>query len=223
MTEAEWLGEYIQVEKLIDFTLAPRRLQQSKVGKRKLRLFTCGSFRVVWDGSYDERVSEAVEIAEQFADREVGQLELEAARARLIDSFLQMAHSAKRADFGTVGMNAWATACTIKSDSEAIRHIRASARYDLGAKQRKLLLCKVFHCVFGNPFRPVTVHPSWLTSTVLAVAEGIYTDRAFGRMPILADALQDAGCDNEEIVQHCRQPGEHVRGCWVVDLLTNRK
>ncbi len=47
-------------------------------------------------------------------------------------------------------------------------------------------------------------------------------DRAFDRMPILADALQDAGCDNLNILNHCRQPGEHVRGCWVVDLLTGR-
>jgi hypothetical protein len=73
--------------------------------------------------------------------------------------------------------------------------------------------------IFGNPFRPVALDPSWLTSTVVALAEGIYQDRAFDRMPILADALQDAGCDNEAILNHCRQPGEHVRGCWVVDLV----
>lgn len=73
--------------------------------------------------------------------------------------------------------------------------------------------------IFGNPFHPVTLNASWLASTVLALANGIYTERAFDRMPILADALQDAGCDNEDILNHCRQPGEHVRGCWVVDLL----
>jgi hypothetical protein len=79
--------------------------------------------------------------------------------------------------------------------------------------------CKLFLEVFGNPFRPVTVTPSWLTPTVLALADGIYSDRAFDHMPILADALQDAGCDNEDVLNHCRRPGEHVRGCWVVDLL----
>ena len=62
----------------------------------------------------------------------------------------------------------------------------------------------------GNPFRPITLNPSWLTSTVLALANGIYEEKAFDRMPILADALQDAGCDNEDILNHCRQPGEHV-------------
>jgi hypothetical protein len=73
--------------------------------------------------------------------------------------------------------------------------------------------------VFGNPFRPAAVNPAWLTSDVLALARQVYECRDFGAMPILADALQDAGCDNEDVLDHCREPGEHVRGCWVVDLL----
>jgi hypothetical protein len=73
--------------------------------------------------------------------------------------------------------------------------------------------------IFGNPFRPVTLDPRWLTSTVTALARGIYDDRAFHRLPILADALQDAGCDHADILTHCRSDGPHVRGCWVVDLL----
>jgi hypothetical protein len=78
------------------------------------------------------------------------------------------------------------------------------------------------HDIFGNPFRPVTLNPSWLTTTVHSLASGIYDDRAFDRLPILADALQDAGCDNEDILCHCRQTGEHVRGCWALDLLLNK-
>ncbi|MBP3956589.1 hypothetical protein J8F10_15045 [Gemmata sp. G18] len=84
-------------------------------------------------------------------------------------------------------------------------------------------MASLFRDIFGNPFRPVAVESSWLTSDVRPLAEGIYQDRAFDRMPILADALQDAGCDNDDILNHCRQPGEHVRGCWVVDMLTGRK
>lgn len=76
--------------------------------------------------------------------------------------------------------------------------------------------------LFGNPYRPVAVEPSWLTSTVVALANGIYEERAFDRMPILADALQDAGCDNDDVLTHCRGDSPHVRGCWVVDLLTGR-
>jgi hypothetical protein len=77
--------------------------------------------------------------------------------------------------------------------------------------------------VCGNLFRPVSVDPSWLTTDVLALARGIYDERAFDRMPILADALQDAGCASEDVLAHCRDPKQlHVRGCWVIDLLTGR-
>jgi hypothetical protein len=81
----------------------------------------------------------------------------------------------------------------------------------------------IFRDIFGNPFRPVTINPAWRTSNVTALAQSIYADRAFNRMPILADALEDAGCDNADILNHCRQPGEHVRGCWVVDLLLGKE
>jgi hypothetical protein len=80
----------------------------------------------------------------------------------------------------------------------------------------------LFRDIFGNPFRPTTLNPSWLTSTVLALAQQMYDSRDFSPMPILADALQDAGCDNEDILNHCRQPGEHTRGCFVVDLLLGK-
>jgi hypothetical protein len=77
--------------------------------------------------------------------------------------------------------------------------------------------------IFGNPFRPVTIDPTWRTSDVLALARGIYDERALDRMPILADALQDAGCDNDDILAHCRDTNTpHARGCWVVDLILNK-
>ncbi len=73
--------------------------------------------------------------------------------------------------------------------------------------------------IFGNPFRPVPFSPSWRTDTTVSLARGMYESRDFGAMPILADALQDAGCDNADVLGHCREPGAHVRGCWVVDLV----
>jgi hypothetical protein len=69
---------------------------------------------------------------------------------------------------------------------------------------------------------PSPLKPNWLTSTVVALAKGIYNDRAFDRMPILADALQDAGCEKADILDHCRGPGPHARGCWVVDLVLRK-
>jgi hypothetical protein len=71
--------------------------------------------------------------------------------------------------------------------------------------------------IFGNPFRPVTFSPSWRSETAVALASAIYAERAFDRMPILADALEEAGCDHPDVLAHCRGPGPHVRGCWVVD------
>jgi hypothetical protein len=76
--------------------------------------------------------------------------------------------------------------------------------------------------ILGNPFRPVEFDAGWPTSTVVSLAHAIYQERAFERMPILADALEDAGCTNADFLNHCRQPGEHVRGCWVVDLVLDK-
>lgn len=84
-------------------------------------------------------------------------------------------------------------------------------------------LTPYFRDIFGNPFRPVSVQPHWLTETVSGIATGIYAERAFDRMPILADALEDAGCDNAEVLNHCRGDGPHVRGCWAVDLLLGKE
>jgi hypothetical protein len=76
--------------------------------------------------------------------------------------------------------------------------------------------------LFGNPFRPVILDPSWLTSTVTTLARQMYDSRDFGPMPILADALQDVGCNNADVLSHCRSSDPHVRGCWVVDLVLGK-
>jgi hypothetical protein len=82
--------------------------------------------------------------------------------------------------------------------------------------------CDIIRDVFGNPFRPVSFSPEWRAGTAVALARQMYESRDFGAMPILADALQDAGCDEPAILDHCRRPGEHVRGCWVLDLVLGK-
>ena len=77
--------------------------------------------------------------------------------------------------------------------------------------------------VFGNPFRPVAFAPQWHTDTAVALAREMYDSRDFSLMPILADALQDASCEDEAVLSHCRGEGPHVRGCWVVDLVLGRQ
>ena len=86
----------------------------------------------------------------------------------------------------------------------------------------RLVLANLMRCIFGDPFRPYTLDPSLLTSTVVALANGIYLERAFERLSILADALHEAGCEDEDILTHLRDPGPHVRGCWVLDLILGK-
>ena len=75
----------------------------------------------------------------------------------------------------------------------------------------------------GFTNRPLALPPAWRTSAVIALAREMYESRDFSAMPILADALQDAGCDNDDVLSHCRGPGPHVRGCWVVDLVLGKR
>jgi hypothetical protein len=78
--------------------------------------------------------------------------------------------------------------------------------------------------IFGPlPFRPVVFSPARRTDTALSLARQMYDSREFSAMPILADALQDTGCDSTDILDHCRGPGPHVRGCWVVDLVFGKE
>jgi hypothetical protein len=99
-------------------------------------------------------------------------------------------------------------------------------------KTGKAWMVSVLRCIFGNPFRPATISPAiltWHDAIIPRLAQAIYDERQMpagtfdlARMNILADALLDAGCDNEEIIQHCRSDKSHVRGCWVVDLILGK-
>jgi hypothetical protein len=79
------------------------------------------------------------------------------------------------------------------------------------------------HDIVGNPFQAVRWQRAWRTADVLGVARSIYEESAFDRLPVLADALMDAGCEDEQVIGHCRGDGPHVRGCWVVDLALGKK
>jgi hypothetical protein len=84
-------------------------------------------------------------------------------------------------------------------------------------------LADLLRDIIGNPFRAVTFSPDWRTSTAVQLARQMYDSRDFAPMPILADALQDAGCEQADVLAHCRDPGAvHVRGCWVVDLVLGK-
>ncbi len=88
----------------------------------------------------------------------------------------------------------------------------------------QFLVAPIVRDIFGNPFRSVAFSPEWRTGTALSLARTMYEARDFSAMPILADALQDAGCNNDAILDHCRDTQQvHVRGCWVVDLVLGKE
>ena len=103
-----------------------------------------------------------------------------------------------------------------------------SGPYTARAAHRNLQ-CGFLQCIFGNAFRPVSIPPVWQTPTVTSLATAAYEERSLpsgeldpGRLAVLSDALEEAGCDNSDFLDHLRSPGPHVRGCWVVDLLLGK-
>jgi hypothetical protein len=99
----------------------------------------------------------------------------------------------------------------------------ASCAAEKASRERKQQ-CVVLRDLF-NPFHCVCLDPAWLkwnSNAIPCMAQAIYDERAYNRLPILADALEEAGCDDPDLLNHCRQPGEHLRGCWVIDLLLGK-
>src|SRR5262249_38200098 len=94
---------------------------------------------------------------------------------------------------------------------------------EAGREAALLHMIHLIRCLYGNPFRPVVFNPEWRTETTVGLAARMYDGRDFWAMPILADALQDAGCHNADIPAPCRDPGPHARGCWVVDLVLGKE
>jgi hypothetical protein len=220
MTEEEWL-ECSDPKMML-------RLLRGKASDRKLRLFACSCCRHIWHVFADRRCREAVEVGELFADGLVSdgarnKTFRAACRARGIDGGPNpKRHDAKTPAYYAASFAPAAHAITaaLNCSGYSVQHLgwKKSKKPTRGLAVQERLL----RDIFGNPFRPVTLNRAWRTSNVTALAQAIYDDRAFDRLPILADALEDAGCDNADILNHCRQSGVHVRGCWCVDRLLEK-
>jgi hypothetical protein len=105
------------------------------------------------------------------------------------------------------------------ADLQGQRHLLRDAPALIAERRAQAALV---HCLFGNPFRPRPACGAWLTREIVAIADGIYAERAFDRMPLLADALEASGCPNPDLIEHCRSGRQHARGCWAVDLLLGK-
>jgi hypothetical protein len=232
VTEAEWLicaNPNAMLEHL-----------RGKVSERKLRLFGCAVCRVVWHLFTDERSRKAVDVVERYVDglaslEEMAVAEKAASDAR--DLAVGPCSNAPRRHRSRAGRcTSWAAYdLTTIPDGEDVcqyvwRDVEDATTYALDAerghcRENGRLGASLLRDIVGNPFRPSSINPTWLAfndGTIKKLAQAVYDDRAFERLPILADALEEAGCTDAQILHHCRQSAGHVRGCWVIDLILGK-
>jgi hypothetical protein len=234
MTEQEWL-EGINPEPILDFLAG-------KGSERKLRLFACACSRQTLCFVADERAKAIIDVAERLADGVATNAERREAAVRINDHQIGGAEvgSAWGAVCCTVALSAVQAAASC-SRSAATAHGFATittygnrnayyAAVEAGATKERMAQIPFLRDIFGNPFRPVSINPAWLTPTVISLAQAAYEERNLpsgtldnARLAVLADALEECGCDNADIPNHLRQAGEHYRGCWVVDALLGKR
>ena len=234
MTEAKWLA--------CEEPMPMLEFLRGKASDRKLRLFAVACCRCVWEW-LPEYSRKAVEIAECYADKRATRAEMSQARKDVtIDSIVaQKSDCAMACGEYSATWGVWEavtgvvrTAPLAPSTPEYLRVVNAKRKTRAmheaarrAGEQRRLAQCRTYCHILRDifsPFRPIWVNVAVLTSTVIQLAQQMYESRDFSAMPIFADALQDAGCDNDDILSHCRDTKQvHVRGCWVVDLVLNKE
>jgi hypothetical protein len=221
MTEEEWWS----CAKLKKMMPGLRGL----VSERKNRLFNVACCRRIWHLYRKLEIQSAILVGERYADGLADQAELKAA--------LQTIHrersrtptfSAEGAAIQAAGFTAatFNPAYPLQAVSDAIH--AATYRVDVTDRpalreQEERFYCSLVREFFRPPFSPISVQTSWLSANVKRLAETIYQDHSFEEMPVLADALEEAGCTEPIILEHLRQPGPHARGCWCLDSLLERE
>lgn len=236
MTEAEWLVAS-DPQTMLD-------VLEMKGGDRKLRLFIVACCRRLWPHMIHQSSRRVIELLELAADGGLDEGELKTAaqaaneytdspEARISESRCGAAFTAANAVQDYPGERLiWVALRTVQSAGDTLYWLGRETKNasgetcvtmdesegDNARESEESVQAVMIRDIF--PFRPISFLPEWRTSTVLALAQQMYDSRDFSAMPILADALMDASCDNEAILTHCRGPGPHVRGCFVIDLLT---
>lgn len=210
MTEEQWIETNTALA-MIDYI-------ESRSSDRKLRLFACAACRRIWHTMPYDSSHQAVEVSERFADGQAREEEL-----RLLagdaDAWADLAEQER-----TPGWNAARTAAL------------TAGKQALQAAQRTAVMaadCDLVRELFGNPFRPTLLDnciQSWRDSTVPRLAQSAYDNRILPAgtldktlIAILADAIEEAGCTDEQVSTHLRSGCEHYRGCWVIDLLLSKQ
>jgi hypothetical protein len=252
-TEPEWFAEQNperllisigpnRTSDLFDRLFGPGRPPRPRLSDRKLWLLAVACCRRVWHLMTDERTRRMVEVVERWADGLATDDERAAAGTAAHQAWAdtsnyywgrnEAADAAHRALHSTTiagaelgrGSDGYQPGMQASAVANSVLIQTASAvESDYQNSPERPAQAALIRCLAGNPFRPAAFDPAWRTATVVALAEGIYEERAFDRMPILADALQEAGCEDAEVLDHCRGPGPHGRGCRVIDLLLGKE
>jgi hypothetical protein len=222
MTQEEWLSCQVP-GKLLLHVCQQEGAARRKDGRRKLRLFACACCRRVWHKLTEESDREVVRVSERFADG--------------LASAEEMEQALQRCQHGT----GWIPPAIRAAMSTALPQPRkavsavmfcvcsAVASHGAGYAERwqaeVVGQIDLVRDIFGNPFLPIRVEKRWLTANddaVSRLARSIYEEGNFADLPILADALEEAGCSEEALLAHCRGTEGHVRGCWAVDALLEK-
>jgi hypothetical protein len=229
MTEQEWLACSDPGPMLV--------FLGGQDGYRKLRLFAAACCRRVWHLLTNEGSRFCVEVAERYADRratiqDMADLPTGVSFAHGPEGDAHVAAICCTFDYGS-GRPPAARAAT------AIAGLVAGAAGGIpqpdiippacvaAVAAEKQAQAALLRDIFGPlPFRPVTIQPqvlAWNDRLVVRLAQSIYDQRNWSDMAVLHDALLDAGCDEQEVLDHCKGPGPHSRGCWIIDLLLNKE
>jgi hypothetical protein len=250
-TEPEWRAEtdperlFISVSPHPGFALFGRlgrggRPPIFRLDDRKFWLLAVACCRRVWQMS-DERSQRMVEVVERWADSQGTDAERAAAAPAAHQAWVDTsryhwgrdaaADAAHRALHATTTAGAelartadgyepgrWAEAVAHMVLIETARALEPEYRNS----PERPAQAELIRCLAGNPFRPVVFDPAWRTEAVTGLAQVIYRDRVWDLLPMLADALEDAGCADADVLAHCRSGGPHARGCWVVDAVLGR-
>jgi hypothetical protein len=218
MTEQEWVA-----------CANPRAMLEflgEQACDRKLRLFACACCRHIWHLLADPRSRHAVEVAECYADGEATEEEREVAAGEAWEVDVTDNDLAARAANIAADLPGceWGSALGVIENAAAAVGRSGDGRSASLAEQQ--LQCAFLRDLIGPlPFHPVAVSPPvlvWNGGSIPKLAQAIYDNRGFDRLPALANALEEAGCDNPDMLAHCRRPGEHVRGRWVLDLILGK-
>ncbi|MGL6095530.1 MAG: hypothetical protein ACRC7O_07010 [Fimbriiglobus sp.] len=221
-------------------------LVPGQISYRKMQLFGVSCCRAVWEHIQDSRCRAAVEVGERFADGLCDRHELaeaiKEAHYRRPDMEKQRPPWTSVAGTAALAEADLVEGAVVDFEDPADTQLRTLAIVNaemtsaeavnlcglvcgpepIVSKRVMNSQCELLRDILGNPFRPVAFSPAWRSSAALGLATTMYAGRDFAHMPVLADALEEAGCDHPDVLSHCRGPGPHVRGCWVVDLVLGK-